>query len=784
MSEEESPPEGRPPADPPPERDEPPADSSTDYVFDGSASGESAAGDPHPEAQERHAASGGVGSPNNGADGGSPAEAPLEDADPDENLLADKERDEGEQAAFDTRVDGFRRMFGDTEMTGDRARLYQARFMAFFNGEGSPRPRVGPVSARYMQTLRRTYVCGVSYQELLHGLADCPVQTLVGTRGQGRTTTALAAVAERVAPGSEDLTGKVHIIEVEGQARTFDGSAVPENCGLVLVLDPGESAPGVARTGQIARNLPHGSVLVVVADTMPTGSSALNAENLTRYVMPQLEQVFTSHMNVLVDRSYAAEISAREAVRAELGRCRTPREAAQLALDIAEGWKGGRVPEDVIAARDPADLIKHAHDELIDSRRWLRAFLVVCAVLDGLAAGTVIRERSRFADLMPKNGASEESDRTVLSTKPIGEWSRCVELSSSVGGTGRTVRLLHPRLVSKILEEVWQDHIQLRDALLTWLRTLAVHPDVRVRVKAAQAVAKLATYDFDVIKREVLRAWAGDGGFRTRQAVAWALEALALADGGRFAARVRGLVRDWARSSDVRLQAGGVATYGTFLGSEYPDEALECMRRIAGGRLYRANGQRKGVELAERELANIVQQSIVDVFLAGAHEKVVHELAEWTRMPAWRWRRCAAKCLVRLAGRNGTEPGWPLLMELADRQPGFRADVSLLWRNALASEHDAVAPWDALRRLILLAENADRQWPAAGDTSPLATTMASGGWSAEALRFHTLTRGLLIDIATGDTPADDARVRSLRFHIQLWEFRDGRRLTVVPDSLR
>ncbi|CUU56209.1 hypothetical protein Ga0074812_10793 [Parafrankia irregularis] len=153
-------------------------------------------------------------------------------------------------------------------------------------------------------------------------------------------------------------------------------------------------------------------------------------------------------------------------------------------------------------------------------------------------------------------------------------------------------------------------------------------------------MAKLATYDFDVIRNEVLRPWADDGGARSRQTAAWALEALALLDDRRYAARVRALVRGWSRENNVPRQAAGIVAYGTYLGSDYADEALACMRRAAGGRVRRSDSRRDGVEQTEQVLAKIVEQSIVDVFVAGAQETVVAELAEWTRMPVWRCRQC------------------------------------------------------------------------------------------------------------------------------------------------
>jgi hypothetical protein len=724
----------------------------------------------------------------------------LEDVDPDDGSLGDEEREQGARAAFDARIDGFdtlldggstgtrprrphgdraRASFGDTTSAGPDARIYQAGTQQFFSAsEHTARPLVGALSVHFIQTLRGIYVKSPSFRELLDGFGRSPLQVLVGPSGQGRTTTALAAVAAHAAPRGSNLADKVHIIQTRGDAEAVDLSDLPSRSGLVLVLGEGEPVPGAAWFARANRSLAApecGSVLVVVTGDAPRGQ--VDAD-LVYYAMPPLDRICERHLRVRLGPVLARELAAEPAVLAELRQYRSPAEARLLAKDLAEGHERGQSPAFIIANRDPSALIEQIDSQLTKDPAWQRAYLVASAVLDGISVGTVVREAARLADLFETDSENRDGDRGERFTGRMRTWSEgCVELGDTTEGSGRTVRVVHWRLGAKILEEVWQEHVGLRDAMLAWLKQLAVHPEVRVRVKGAQAVAKLAIYDFDVIRREVLRAWANDGGFRTRQAVAWALEALALTERGRFAPRVRALVREWVRGSNVRLEAAGVAAYGTFLGPEYPGEALRVMREVAAGRLIGA-GSRDRIDRAERELANIVKSAALEMFAAGAQEQVVAELAKWTGTSMWRLRKCAAKCLVGLAKKEGGLLGWPVLMELAAENDRFRTDVSALWRNALAGENDPAAAWEALHRLILRAENAGQRWPVTDGT------VTRDGLSAEAARFRDLTRRLLADIAGCDSPADGSSFSSLRFHIRLWEFRDRRRLALVPDWMR
>lgn len=731
--------------------------------------------------------------------GDGPEQPALEDADPEEAALSGDGREENEQRAFDARVRGLKTLFGSAQH-GANSRQYQAENMYFYGGVGPPRFRTGPLRDEQVRPLLRTYVRSPVHAALLDGLRRYPVQILVGPPETGRFTTALHAIAEHLAGpdhGGRDLTGRIHLIESLAALHDLDGSPSAERRGYIHMPAPDSPAPSAAQLNLIAEALfERRSVLIMIAENAIDDPTGLVAHNMLRHEPPPLDLVFGRHLSVALGMEDTWRPAEDDPLHEEIRRCRSPRQAASLAADIAAGLERGLTTEQVLRERDPTEFFATADRELASEKP--RIYLLTCAVLDGSVVNTVVREYERlFRRIFP----DEEIDRS----KSIGEWSACVDVyPSDRPGAGSTVRLAHPRLAAKILEDVWQGHVTLRDHLLAWLKELAGHPDPQVRIKAGHATAKLATFDFDVVRREVLRDWASDGRYRTRQAVASALEALAIADEGRFAPRVRRLVNDWARSSELGLLAAAVAAYGTFLGAEYPQDALKAMRQIAGGRVLRPDGRRGDVDRAERNLANIVQRALVDVFLAGAHEQVLAELTEWARLPLWRWRRCAAACLVRLSGLTDQGTRRPLLLEMIDGRPDLRAYVAGLWRNALNREHQMAEAWAALRDLIRLAESARPRRPEAGngaaaasrpgpaDQSPetagdpqAAEVNENGQAAGHSRNVHAQVRRLLTDIAAGDGPEDAARLDRLRFHVRYWEFQnDGRRFTCVPGFIR
>ncbi|GAA1504356.1 hypothetical protein GCM10009827_017050 [Dactylosporangium maewongense] len=674
----------------------------------------------------------------------------LEDADPEPD-----EDSTDDRAAQADRQHGIRNL---SMMTGDRARLFQAEQISIFGGENSVVPRSGEVPGHVLSKLVTAYVQPSCAQRLLDALRVSPVQCLVGPSGSGRTTAAIATAARHLERVGQTARGNVHILATD-DISSIDGSALPEGKAFILVLPESVAAPDIAWFGSIGADLEQRhSVLILVSVNEPKGSAALKADWLVPYTPPPLDAIFKKH---LASRppSRVDALCALPDVRMALQRCRVPRDAAMLAADVLADMASG-LPDQELLKGEPTAKLSLAQQELNEGELWHRILLVATAVMYDLSAGTVVREAKRLAELHVPNGIQTEVPKVDWFNGPR-YWSACVDLvgDQADSGAGQIFRLAHPRLAIPLLEVIWQDHVGERDVLLDWLCGLGAHPIKRVRVKAAQAAAQLACYDFDVVVREVIHVWALNGGFRTRQSAAVALEALAVAAEGRFARRVRGLVQGWAHSNNVRLLAAAMAAYGTFLGAKDPDEALARMEEIVGGRVRRWDGRRDAsIDHVERELANIVQRALLDVFAAGAQEKVIQALARWAGLPHWRWRKAAARSLLELARKEGASR-WPLLIELTSVQDDLYDAVLALWRNALDAGQRDEAPWEALRRWCDQADEL-RGDPAAAESA-------------------ALTEKLLADIRASSSALAD----NLDFHQRIWAFRKAKRQVARSSSL-
>ncbi|GGK79212.1 hypothetical protein [Mangrovihabitans endophyticus] len=682
-----------------------------------------------------------------------PAEEPkeLEDVDPEPNP-------EDDSAAQDDRVRAFHRI--SSIQTGDGSRSYLAEQQNFFGGEFSPLPRHGAVPGAILGRLGRSYVASPALRRLLQALPVSPLQCLFGPPGTGRTTTAIAAGMRHLKDRGLAVAGNVHILASERGLAAIDSKSLPKRKALILTLAPDAAPPEFRWFGAVEEALrERDSILIVVSPAEPVGG-ALRDGWTVAYQPPAPEEIFRRHLEQRFGAGRIAEILDLGIVRDRVRTCRTPRDAAGLATAIINDTDDGVADADLLSG-DSDDKLVNARKELQESDLWDRILLVATTVMTDLAAGTVTREAVRLAEMHKPTGVQTEVPKVDWFHGPD-RWPGSITLGPpGKEGSGRTVRLVHPRLPIMLLKAIWEDHVGERDILLPWLCGLGDHPHKRVRVKAAQAAAQLACYDFDVVMREVLRVWALDGRFRTRETCALALEALAIAAEGRFAKRVRGQVRGWAKSNNPSLLAAAVAVYGTFLGAKDPDEALTRMREVAGARIFRYDGRREMAEHAEQQLANIVRRALIDVFNAGAEEKVLQALAGWARIPNWRWRRAAAAGLIELSRKDGSG-AWPLLVELSAVQESTYRAVRTLWLNTLDSHHRDEASWEALHRWL------DQARDLRGDDSTAAVVAA-------------------VDRLVADLRAESPDIgRHLDFHQEIWAFRDARRqpevFTKPPDQ--
>jgi hypothetical protein len=555
-------------------------------------------------------------------------------------------------------------------------------------------------------------------------------------------------------------------------------------------------------------------LVLLVGDDIPLDWSTLEGFAV-RHQPPPAEAVLRGRLRAKLEKELwpgVDEFLDHGTIRTELRGTTHPWQVAELAGRLLEIWpdEGTLDPDDPRLAKTlRSRRLQKVKEELQNGDGGLRSrsILVAAAVLDGFplvqltaAADLLARylhaveepdtrrgrpvfeatvsECEEFLQIHPSDDTTEaEPDRDEATDSDHGsdaDGDESGQNSSTArpradglprwlwpgGERTRRVWLNDPAWQGTVLEVLWHWHDGARQPLLDWLVTLATGADELERVRAAQAIGKLATLDFDHLHQQILRYWAASERGSERQAAARALEVVALE--GRLAPDVRRLARRWCESRDALRRRSGALTWGTMAGYLFPDDALHDLAELA----------REPEHLYWWELPH----SVAELVRAGRVGEALGALVDWAKCPDAPVRAQAARCLVWLSWFDAPAPAtaWPGLLWLAtDRPEALRrrdGTETPPQQHVQATAREPVeGRWDgsSARRLGLLAE----LWQPALSYG----ISASAAWKS---LLHWAERGdsdpeLLepLGVLLSDLIQNPHLRRRLRFHVLRWQLK-------------
>lgn len=592
----------------------------------------------------------------------------------------------------------------------------------------------GPLDVRWLDQRRRHLVPTAALKALNERLGgQARVQVLQGPEGSGRTTTAVLALAKVAGQGhrcGDNASHPVADSQPEKQALCR---------GRVEVLDAANPAGAVRaedlterhgylldRTGAgVGDQLTHGvlaaldamavqrdAYLVVVVDDR----SPLDLDSIGRYLVrqspPEPEDVLKAHLKEGARSGWNDRV--REEVLQELRLRPPPSRVVELAVYLTEahdqeydnerilGWFRMR-----LIAKTQAKLMRPFDGDSGSRTRTevvsRQAFLIASAVLNDLpeavvgSAGALLAERLNEL----QSGGRPFSRRVFGDTvsdlirySEAGEWKQDGAAHEEDGALSLRMR---PGVPAIVLEVAWRDYNGLRLPLLDWLQDLAAVGSPAVRVRAALAVGKLATFDFPSVVAEVIQPWASDPKGASRSAAAWALE-MAASDSV-VEQRVRNLVWRWCEEPARYRQRTALLACGTSIGIRHFDDALQRLQLLAP---LPAHANEWTLALSLREL-----------FLVGDSKVVLRVLEQWSaaegdeeereREDGSMRRRAlmvqAARGLIAVSERSD-HPDRPDLITCLLHAPRWHERVAGLWHLALVEPATSETAWGALERTL------------------------------------------------------------------------------------
>lgn len=560
----------------------------------------------------------------------------------------------------------------------------------------------GPVPADELADLRAFYVPFEEYDVAHQMLVNRRVLVLRGEVGSGRRTSALALLTNLV---GEQIIDLGHDRELE-PLLAGEGE---KNCGYVLCCTTGAEVDKLTqpRLGLAERMLGDlDSFLVITL----SGRSHAQHEGLERYLVdhqaPDLNRVIQSHLywrcrgSLDPPEDWLADPRLVEQVAVAT----QPRAMANLATELVQALKCGRSVDDALdrvrqyARIEAQRLLRgtgQAGQEFQPTEQLQRcALLIALAVFNDAPYLPVAAAAESLAQLLIAAAYPRSApDRQIFALRR----NDCIRwLQGTIEHRRRSnrakqsiehIRLRNPDLPSAILHELWHEYDATRPSVLRWVQDLANRQSAELRVRAAQAVGKLATDDFEYVYQEVISGWAGSRFASQREAAAWALEVAFVT--GDTEDRIRQLLRDWCRSGTKNRQLTAVTTYGTRIGASSPEEALRSL-------LYLARSE-------DIQMTRIACNSVVELFAGGQHEQVLDTLQKWLTEPDLTARRFTVASLVQIAYLRD-DSGRPLLLPMCGENHPRAGLLARLWRHGLGDDYAKADAWEALRQWFLDAD--------------------------------------------------------------------------------
>ncbi|MEU6811306.1 hypothetical protein ABZ920_20400, partial [Streptomyces sp. NPDC046831] len=281
-------------------------------------------------------------------------------------------------------------------------------------------------------------------------------------------------------------------------------------------------------------------------------------------------------------------------LRAELAAGTTAGAAADLGRDLAEAAAAAG-DEDVVAR---VRARKRLHGERAVAH-WLhdmadlaeQCLAIGVAVFGGEAYETVatlsrdLEERLQVAE-SPDNPVRPRGTKLTGTRTARLDAVRAALVESEVatrhgGARGKVVRFRDPGTARRLLDHVWGEYDEIRDALPRWLRDAAARGLPTVGVRAAVGAGMLARHSFETVRARILRPWAADKDPELRDAAAIALGVAARESGHALAAY--NLVMAWsAESRCPELQATAVRAWRVVFEHDGDERAWGWLHRLAG----------------------------------------------------------------------------------------------------------------------------------------------------------------------------------------------------------
>ncbi|WP_417913599.1 hypothetical protein [Candidatus Electronema sp. JM] len=133
-----------------------------------------------------------------------------------------------------------------------------------------------------------------------------------------------------------------------------------------------------------------------------------------------------------------------------------------------------------------------------------------------------------------------------------------------------------------VLHHIWHERDVYAKAMLQWLFELGKHENSQIRLRAAATAGRLARYEFQPVRDQILLPWAKSESQSIQKLVGFALAVVLYDENEDVAQLSLNSIHYWSSlKNSVKLNQTAIFAYCSCLGQHFPEQALEDLRNIA-----------------------------------------------------------------------------------------------------------------------------------------------------------------------------------------------------------
>jgi hypothetical protein len=593
-------------------------------------------------------------------------------------------------------------------------------------------------------------------EQLVQQLVDGRLVVLTGKPGSGRTTSAVRGL-HRVLPS----TSEIAFFTLGSRTQLHEMDLKPDN-GYVVDIGPAlerRSLPDILDDirGHTGDRRTRGVHIVVIVDCSPSAAASAKCPVVDQSMPDRRELLELLLVRVHGLRSEDVRRLGKEVHKAIAHA--TVEEIVVAAAAVATALREGE-PAHAYLRQQVRDQIEQKFDEpladdptetdagtdaqaarrLEQKRTYRRCMLLSAAVLDGFSLHEVTDAAAELVAILYEDVPDAETSvfRFELPARQLLGWLDAEELTASEATSAGRLEFRNRAVPDVVVEYVWTSHHLAVDTIIRWLDGMArirrgrPRPSREVRLRAAQVVGRLASYDFAYVVHKVIQGWIGTDTVSGLQATSWAVEVMA--DDPRIAVATWEKVREWSKGRR-QLRRAALIVYADSLRPEQAADALALVRRIGG---------------LSSDLDYAVAAVLHSAVRVGSADEVFELLVGWLKIVERTRDRFKQ---LRFAGKVRVLSGLPAhlartvvllsvddddgtrtrFLEAGRGKPGFAGALAEIWNLALADPAVAGRAIEQLRSWLIAADADD------GTAEVLQVLVADLGRRASLqrlLRFH------------------------------------------------